>query len=662
MKRSSGRGKGASLRQQAAPVAKFCLNRRRREPIAATEVRKDIGRSPRSHAGWGRDGISYGKDCSQSADKSVVRMRLRARSDLQQHTQNRDENADTIELGTPMAVTGLTVSNPRAEHRPLLIGEAAANDELVIKEVADLPSVAPPGHTEGPADRLRAAVDELQHAQQALRESEDRLNAIVQTAMDAIVAADEQQGIVIFNAAAQKMFGYSAAESLSLNISDLLPERFRAQHADQIRYFGQTGATSRTMGRLGMVWGRRADGEEFPIEASISHVESNGRKLFTVILRDITERQRAQSHVMRLAAIVESCDDAILSTDLNGTIITWNQAAEHLYGYAATDVVGQPTSVITPANKLEESDHLFEEIAQGRRVTHHETVRRRKDGSLVQVSLNIAPIKDAEGRIVGVSKIAHDITERKRAEAALHQRAEELARSNRDLEQFAYVASHDLQEPLRMVTAYTQLLAERYQGKLDANADKCIAYASEGALRMQALIRDLLAFSRAGRNDANDGAVDCNVVIEEVLLNLRPAIQESGAQISCGDLPVVCAARAPLAQVFQNLIGNAIKFRKKGAAPQIRVNVERNGLFWLFTVVDDGIGIAQEHTETIFAVFQRVHTRTEYAGNGIGLAICRKVVERYGGKIWVESNLGQGSTFRFTFPIQKADRGGQVQA
>lgn len=560
-----------------------------------------------------------------------------------------------------MAVAGVRVSNPRAEHQPLLIGEAAANDELVVREVAALPSVPPAAIPDGPADRLRAAVDELQHAQEALRESEDRLNAVVQTAMDAIVAADEQQRVVIFNGAAQKMFGYSTAEALSLNISDLLPERFRAQHAEQIRYFGQTGATCRTMGRLGMVWGRRADGEEFPIEASISHVESNGRKLYTVILRDITERQRAQSHVMRLAAIVESCDDAILSTDLNGTIITWNQAAEHLYGYSAQEIVGQPTSLLTPANKLEESDHLLEEIAQGRHITHHETVRRRKDGSLVQVSLNISPIKDGGGRIVGVSKIAHDITERKQAEAALRQRAEELARSNRDLEQFAYVASHDLQEPLRMVTAYTQLLAERYQGKLDANADKCIAYASEGALRMQTLIRDLLAFSRAGRNDANDAALDCNAVVQEALLNLKPAIQESGAGISCGELPIIWAARAPVTQVFQNLIGNTIKFRKKGVSPQIRVNSERNGAFWLFTIADQGIGIAPEHTETIFAVFQRVHTRTEYAGNGIGLAICRKVVERYGGRIWVESKLGEGSMFRFTFPVQKADGAGQVQ-
>jgi len=237
---------------------------------------------------------------------------------------------------------------------------------------------------------------------------------------------------------------------------------------------------------------------------------------------------------------------------------------------------------------------------------------------------------------------------RREAEEDLARKVEELARSNAELEQFAYVASHDLQEPLRMVAAYTQLLGERYRGKLDENADKFIGYASEGALRMQTLIQDLLAFSRIGRNGAALGHVDCGAVMEEVLLSLGPAMEETGALVTHTALPVVWADRSQMVQVFQNLIGNAIKFR--GEDPAISVQAEKAGEQWLFSVSDNGIGIAPEYAENIFVVFQRLHARTEYPGNGIGLAICKKIIQRYGGKIWVEPRAGHGSIFKFTMP------------
>jgi signal transduction histidine kinase len=238
---------------------------------------------------------------------------------------------------------------------------------------------------------------------------------------------------------------------------------------------------------------------------------------------------------------------------------------------------------------------------------------------------------------------------RRRAEEDLARKAEELTRSNADLEQFAYIASHDLQEPLRMVAAYTQLIAERYRGKLDENADKFIGYACEGALRMQTLIQDLLAFSRVGRAGATAGPVNCDSAIAEVLLTLGPAIRESGATITHTALPVVWADSSQMTQVFQNLIGNAIKFRGT-EAPSVCVAAEKAGQDWLFSVSDNGIGIAPESAENIFVVFQRLHTRTEYSGNGIGLAICKKIIERNCGKIWVEAVVGRGSTFKFTLP------------
>jgi light-regulated signal transduction histidine kinase (bacteriophytochrome) len=238
---------------------------------------------------------------------------------------------------------------------------------------------------------------------------------------------------------------------------------------------------------------------------------------------------------------------------------------------------------------------------------------------------------------------------RRQAEKQHARMVEELTRSNRELELFAHVASHDLREPLRMVATYTQLLAEKYRGKLDKSADQYIDYATDGALRMQALIQDLLILSGVGWGSVRRDRVDCNSAIEDVLRNLGSAIRESGAAVQCGRLPVVAADRSYLVQVFQNLVGNAIKFRT-AETPRISVSVEPAEQYWQFRVTDNGIGIAPENQTNIFRAFERLHPRTDYPGNGIGLAICKKIVDDYGGRIWVVSQLGSGSSFRFTLP------------
>jgi len=239
--------------------------------------------------------------------------------------------------------------------------------------------------------------------------------------------------------------------------------------------------------------------------------------------------------------------------------------------------------------------------------------------------------------------------ERKLALEALAKKAEALTISNQELEQFAYVASHDLQEPLRMVASYTQLLAEKYKGKLDQQADKYIGYAVEGAVRMQTLIQDLLAFSRAGRPGTEMKDTDCNFVVEGALRNLQAAVSESGALVVYKDLPHVLGNAPQLQQVFQNLIGNGIKFRG-GDAPLIQIGAERRERDWWLTLSDNGIGIPPEFADEVFVIFKRLHTRTEYSGNGIGLSICKKIIEYHGGKIWVERQEGPGTTFRFTLP------------
>jgi signal transduction histidine kinase len=252
--------------------------------------------------------------------------------------------------------------------------------------------------------------------------------------------------------------------------------------------------------------------------------------------------------------------------------------------------------------------------------------------------------------------------ERGMSEKKLTCKAAELARSNAELEQFAYVASHDLQEPLRMVANYTQLLGERYRGKLDEQADKYIAYAVDGAVRMQALIQDLLKFSQVGKQTGESQTAHCRIIVDRALENLQTAIQESGAVVKystafCKDacdwngLPVVMADPSELMQVFQNLIGNAIKFHGP-EAPAIQIDAEIKGHEWVFAISDNGIGIPQENWQDIFVIFRRLHTRTEYAGNGIGLSICKKIIERHGGKIWIERQVKPGCLFKFTLPAE----------
>jgi light-regulated signal transduction histidine kinase (bacteriophytochrome) len=272
-----------------------------------------------------------------------------------------------------------------------------------------------------------------------------------------------------------------------------------------------------------------------------------------------------------------------------------------------------------------------------------ETLRRARDDLEIQVRQRTEELRDANARL------SVELDERRRAEQQLARYAGELARSNAELEQFAYVASHDLQEPLRMVSSFTQLLGKRYRGKLDQDADEFIDYAVDGATRMQRLINDLLAYSRVGTRGKPFKPADCNIIFREARDNLMKAIEESGAVITQDPLPMVLGDEVQLIQLFQNLVANAIKFRGQ-EAPQIQVSAEIRGQEWVFAIKDNGIGIAPEHQERIFSIFQRLHHRSEYPGTGIGLAICKKIVERHGGRIWMESQPGKGSTFYFSIP------------
>jgi PAS domain S-box-containing protein len=332
-----------------------------------------------------------------------------------------------------------------------------------------------------------------------------------------------------------------------------------------------------------------------------------------------------------------------------GYITNVNRTDLEMLGYTAEEMIGRP---IWKLNVNE--DTVREQVMAKLTGTQPpgkelERIYRRKDGTTFPVLIEDRLILDEKGCIRGIRSTIQDITERKRMEVALREKTEELARSNKDLEQFAYVASHDLQEPLRMVTSYVQLLARRYEGKLDSDADEFIGFAVDGAVRMWKLINDLLTYSRVGMRGKELEPTDSEAALSQSVNDLKVTIEENRALVTHDPLPMVMADRSQLGQLFQNLIGNAIKFRGN-EPPRVHISASRNGNGWTFSVRDNGIGIAAEYSERIFIIFQRLHSRQEYAGTGIGLAICKKIVERHGGHIWVESEVGKGATFYFILP------------
>jgi PAS domain S-box-containing protein len=387
---------------------------------------------------------------------------------------------------------------------------------------------------------------------------------------------------------------------------------------------------------------RAADGVyRWHLARAVPVYEGDGKILKWVgTCTDIEEKKKEAEAFAARAAIVEAADDAIIGEDLEGVIVTWNGGARRLYGYSAKEAIGRSAAMLIPPEMPNELWHILKTIRGGETMEHHETVRVRKDGKRLDVSFTLSPIKDGQGKITGIAGIARDITEAKQSEA-------ELLRSNTELEQFAYVASHDLQEPLRAMAGTVQVLQRRYQGQLDARADEIINHAVAAVTRMQTLVSDLLAFSRLNRHGDAFAPIDFAGVLRDVMANLEVAIAESGATITHDDLPEVIADATQLRQLMQNVLSNSIKFR--GDQPlKIHVSAQREENTWKFSVRDNGPGIEPQYFERIFIIFQRLVTRDEYPGTGIGLAVCKKIVERHGGRIWLDSDIGSGTTFHFT--------------
>lgn len=371
--------------------------------------------------------------------------------------------------------------------------------------------------------------------------------------------------------------------------------------------------------------------------------------------RAIEELQLAEN---KYRTLLQSTDQGIYGVDRDSRCVFINRSAALLLGYEAEEILGRNTHDLLHHTRVDGSPYpnticpICSTLLTGKGTRAESEIFWRREGTSFPVEFSSHPIVQG-GSVTGAVIAFTDITQRRLADKQLQETATALERSNKELEQFAYVASHDLQEPLRMVASYVQLLARRYKDKLDGDANDFINFAVDGAKRMQTLINDLLAYSRVGTRGKVLTTVDCELVLQDALNNLQIAISESGAVITHDTLPLVQGDSVQLSQLFQNLLSNAIKFRHQGESPQIHISTERRASEWMISVHDNGIGIDLRHAERIFQIFQRLHTRDEYPGTGIGLAVCKKIVERHGGRIWVESKPGQGSTFLFTFPLAK---------
>jgi PAS domain S-box-containing protein len=492
-------------------------------------------------------------------------------------------------------------------------------------------------------------ISERKHAE----EVKWQLAAVVESSVDAIITKTPDGVIVSWNAAAERIFGYRSEEVVGRHIDFFAPDERQAEEAHIISEV----ESGRRVEHLETV--RLAkDGRSVDISMTVSPIrDSEGRLIgATRIARDISERKHAEEVKWQLAAVVSSSVDAIITEAPDGVIVSWNAAAERLFGYRSEEVIGRHIDFLVPRERQAEEARIVSEVNSGKRIEHFETVRLAKDGRNIDISLTVSPIRDSEGRLIGATRIARDISERKATELTLQRYNNDLERSNQELDDFAYIASHDLKEPLRGLFNHAQFLMEDYGDKLNKDGMRRLARLGQLCQRMEQLINDLMYYSRLGRAELAIKNTDVNAVIADIQKTMDVFIDERHAQIVVPhSLPTAFCDPVRTTEVFRNLIANAVKYCGNDS-PLVEIGfidaldtasgVERD----VFYVKDNGIGIEPEFHQEIFRIFRRLQAPAgaKEAGTGVGLAFVKKIVERQGGRIWLESEAGKGATFYFT--------------
>jgi PAS domain S-box-containing protein len=499
-------------------------------------------------------------------------------------------------------------------------------------------------------------------AEARLRESEERFRSVVNSANEGILVYDRKLDVIAGNQAAERIIGLPLADIIgAAGFTSLLPCVYPdgTPLAAEDRPTKVTVRTGRPLTSY-VVGVKRPDGRTSWLSVNTAFLRHPGASDWYGIVStigDITAQRDAEARMReseeRFRQTFELAGSGIAHV-IEGRFVRVNRTLCEILGRAEADLIGKTVKEVSHPDDRDVTDADRARIRSG----EIDSVRVEKrylrgDGTAIWAEVVIALVRDPAGQPLYEIAIFDDITGRKQADAELRRAHDELARSNAELEQFAYVASHDLQEPLRMVSSYTQLVLRRYGERLDGDAREFMTYVVDGAARMKQLIEDLLAYSRVGTRGKDFKPVGMDVPLKRALTNLRSAMEEASASVTWDPLPTVNADEGQLAQLFQNLIGNALKFRS-ASVPRIHVSSAEKEDEYEFAVADNGIGIEPQYFERIFMVFQRLHSKTDYPGTGIGLAICKKVVERHGGRIWVESKPNEGTVFRFTLPKGQA--------
>jgi PAS domain S-box-containing protein len=500
--------------------------------------------------------------------------------------------------------------------------------------------------------------------------SADVLGRVLEAMPDALVVIDRDGRIVLVNSQTEKLFGYRRAELIGRPVEVLVPERFRKQHAaDRARYAAAPQPEPRAMGGRGDLWARRKDGHEVPVEISLSPLPTDEGLLFVSSVREVSQRRRDEARLRQMEARYRTLVEGIPAVTFMAALgeeakeLYVSPQLEQLLGFSQKEWLENPVLWYTqlhPDDRQRWHTEFARTCATGE--PFHAVYRfLSRDGRVVWVQGEAKVVCDEDGRPLFLQGVAFDITGMKEAEAELNRRVTErtadltraladLGQKTEELEQFAYVASHDLREPLRTLVNYPQRLLKEYGDQFDPRAQDWVNRTIDGARRMRELIDDLAQYSRVVRRDRTFTPVDTAAVCAEACANLQAAAAQSAAELTVGELPTVMGNDRQLMLLFQNLIGNAIKFCAPDRPARVAVGARPDGDGWLFWVRDNGIGIEARYLERIFGLGERLHPSSKYPGTGFGLAICEKIVLGHGGRIWAESEPGQGSTFFFTLP------------